>query len=254
MSRLEIFTLSLVVGDRTSFIDGTHLNNDILSKMPHLRTFTCDIVTEHVIMDKELLPTTDDVRYALIQRGYNVDCYIDYYDARGMGRCHIYSLPFTMERLHRLTNNFSGDRFMNVRRLTVGEAFRPFKYDFFVRISEAFSLLKELSVLNWNSQTKTQLSQLDEYNQISSILEFSHLIILDVCMCHIDYVKQFLFDSNTRLPCLNTLHIAYDNLLSVTQNFTNNAVRVKCSKVRHIFFDSIPMIYPGNFYDYFSLL
>jgi hypothetical protein len=253
MSRLEMLTLSLRVCGRISFIDGTHLDNEILSKMSHLRTFNFDIATEHVIMDKELLPTSDDVRHRLIQRGYNVDCYIDY-NIDGKGRCHFYSLPFTMERMHSLTNNFRGGLFMNVRKLSVSEIFRTFEYDFFARISQVFPLLKQFSVLNMNSQTKTRLNQLDECNETSSIIEFSHLMVLDIYMCHIDYVKQFLFDSNTHLPCLNKLHIKYENLLSVTKNFTDNAAHINCSKVRHIFFDSIPMIYSENFYQYFPLL
>jgi hypothetical protein len=41
-------------------------------------------------MDEELLPTPDDVGLALIQRGYNVECYTDYCTIN-MGQCHVYS-------------------------------------------------------------------------------------------------------------------------------------------------------------------
>jgi hypothetical protein len=77
MSQLEKLTLSLLVCGRNSFIDGTQLINDIISKMPCLNSFIFDIVTQGVILEEELLPTSDDVRRALTQRGYNVGCYID---------------------------------------------------------------------------------------------------------------------------------------------------------------------------------
>ena len=78
MSQLEKLTLSLIVYDRTSFIDGTHLVNNILNKMSYLHTFIFNIITEYITIDEELLPTPDDIGRPLIQRGYNVNCYIDY--------------------------------------------------------------------------------------------------------------------------------------------------------------------------------
>ncbi|CAF0940590.1 unnamed protein product [Rotaria sordida] len=66
-------TVSLYVHGRTSFIDGTHLNNDIISKIPYLHRLNFDIITEIVIINNEYLPTSDDIRRALIEKGYNVD-------------------------------------------------------------------------------------------------------------------------------------------------------------------------------------
>jgi hypothetical protein len=71
MSQLEKLTLSLIVGRQTSFIDGTHLINDILSKMSRLHTFIFNIITHCVIKNEKILPTPDDLGRALIQRGYN---------------------------------------------------------------------------------------------------------------------------------------------------------------------------------------
>src|SRR5271154_5275474 len=84
------------------------------------------------------------------------------------------------------------------------------KYDFFVRISQAFPLLNKLRIVNVNEQ--------DEHQEISLIIEFSHLTILDIASCNMDYVKQFLLDSKTRLPCLNTLHIKDIHLFSFVVN------------------------------------
>ncbi|CAF4211793.1 unnamed protein product [Rotaria socialis] len=67
MLQLEELTLSLIVGDQTSFIDGTHLVNNILNRMSYLQTFIFNIITEYVRMDEELLPTLDDIERPLIQ-------------------------------------------------------------------------------------------------------------------------------------------------------------------------------------------
>ncbi|CAF3672654.1 unnamed protein product [Rotaria sp. Silwood1] len=125
MSQLEKLTLSLYAHGRTSFIDGTHLNNDIIRKMPYLHTFIFDIVTEDIII--------------------------------------------------------------------------------------TFPLLEDLTVLNTVNQKKRS-NKLDEHEQTFSIIEYSHLMTLDLIMSHGDYVKQFLFNTNTRLPRLSTLSIDYENL------------------------------------------
>ncbi|CAF3869901.1 unnamed protein product [Rotaria sp. Silwood1] len=253
MSQLEKLTLSLYVRERTSFIDGTHLDNDIISKMPYLHTFIFDIVTEHVIINKEYLPTSDDVRRALFQRGYNIDCYIDYLWTE-KGRCHIYSLPFTMESINVITNKFFPNGvFMNVRKLYVHDPMRSIEYDFFVRISQAFPLLEELTVFSMVNQKK-QPNKLDVHEQTFSIIEYSHLMKLHLFMSHVDYAKYFLLNTNTRLPRLSTLSIDYENLVNVTEDFTSNAVRANCVNLKNIIFRKQPAMLGKFFFSYFPFV
>ncbi|CAF2142563.1 unnamed protein product [Rotaria magnacalcarata] len=252
MLQLEELTLSLIVDNRTSFIDGTHLINNILNRMSYLQTFIFNIITEYVTMDEERLPTLDDIEQPLIQRGFNVNCYTDYNEFY-KGQCHIYSLPYTIDCMHIHSSLFYGDLFRTVRYLYVQDFVRSFEDDFFVRIAQAFPLLNKLTIFNKHKQAKLKQQQ-DNHESTYAINEFSHLMILNVAMSCIDYAKQFLFDFNTRLPCLNRLHIKYRDLVIVTENFTNNDARVNCSKLQHIIFDSIPTIYPENFYLYFPLL
>ncbi|CAM4966216.1 unnamed protein product [Rotaria socialis] len=154
MSQLEKLTLSLVVKDRNSFIDGTQLHNDILYKMAHLHTFIFDITTRNVIFSQVLIPSSEDVRRTFIERGYHIDCYIDYY-SEGINLCHVYSLPFTMKRMYNVTNSFPGGLFMNVRKLSLSDLFIPFEHDFFVKISQGFPLVSQLALLNmWRQQKK----------------------------------------------------------------------------------------------------
>jgi hypothetical protein len=250
MSQLEKLTLSLVVRGRTSFIDGTHLNNDIINKMPYLHTFIFDIVTEHVTINEENLPTSDDVRHALIQRGYNVGCYIDYHETES-GRCHIYSLPFTMNRINAFTIKFVPcGVFMNVRKLCVNDPMRPIEHDFFLLISQAFPLLEDLTVSSMMEQKK-QPNKLDEHEQTFSIIEYSHLITLDLNMSHVDYAKQFLLDSNTHLPRLSTLSIDYEKLVNITEDFTSNRAHGNCANLKNIIFREQIRVVGKNFFIYF---
>jgi hypothetical protein len=127
MPQLEKLTLSLIVLGRTSFIDGDHLVNDIISKMPYLDTFVFNIITEIFDSYEETLPKPDDVSRALIERGYNVNCYTAC-TKFSMGQCHIYSLPFTMKRIDTHSTKFPGGLFMTVRHLVANELFRSFEY------------------------------------------------------------------------------------------------------------------------------
>ncbi|CAM4820753.1 unnamed protein product [Rotaria magnacalcarata] len=245
MSQLEKLTLSLVAKDRNSFIDGTQLHNDILYKMAHLHTFIFDITTRNVIFSQVILPFSDDVRRTFIERGYHTDCYIDYY-SEGINLCHVYSLPFTMKRMYNVTNSFPGGLFMNVRKLSLSDLFIPFEHDFFVKISQAFPLVSQLALLNmWKQQKKLT----DE--QTCSIIEYSHLVQLSLISAHTDYVKQFLFNSKSHLPCLDTLDVKYQDLITVTDNFTTDAARDNCAKLKNIIFDATPFVYSENFYRYF---
>jgi hypothetical protein len=62
--------------------------------------------------------------------------------------------------------------------------------------------------------------------------QLNELYLMDV---HIDYVEQFLFETNTRLPRLNYLTINYEPLAIVTNNFMNDAARFNCSQLRYIY-------------------
>jgi hypothetical protein len=245
---LEKLTLSLRVGKKNSFIDGTYLDNYILSQMLHLHTFHFDIVTEYVSIDgKQPKPTPDDIRRTFIARGYHVDCYIDY-QFYNSGRCHVYSLPFQMERICHITHSFPGAMFINVRVLRMKDYDHPFEHTFFAQISRSFPLLSRLMVANIKEQREK-----DE--EKSSIIEFSHLVKLAYGGVHIDCVEQFLSDSNTRLPCLNKIYIPYEHLVNVTENFTRNITRSNCAKLKHISFGrKMAMVYSKDYHLYFPLL
>ncbi|CAF3380934.1 unnamed protein product [Rotaria socialis] len=254
MSHLEKLTLSLGVRGRNSFIDGTHLDNCIFSRLPHLHAFVFDIITDFVRSTGHFEPSADHIRRTFIQRGHHADCYIDYHHSN-MRRCHVYSVPLNMECMRHISHGFPGGTFINVRILSMLDDSHPFEHNFFAQISRSFPLLSRLILRNTTPQTEKRSHQLVKLEEISSVIEYSHLIELDCTHAHIDYVEQFLSNVNTCLPCLCKLHVQYEHLVSVTENFTRNTTLMNCVKVKHITFDdNVATARSKDFYLYFPLL
>jgi hypothetical protein len=205
------------------------------------------------MINEESLPSSDDIRRTFIQKGYLVDCYIDYCRNK-TGRCHVYSLPYTMNYIHHITNNFPGGLFMSVRRLIVYDTVHSFEHNFFVRLSQSFPLLKILSLQNTTKQEKKRSYQSNQHEQTSLVVKYPYLTDLYFGCVHIDYVEQLLIDSNTCLPCLKKLYIGYEKLFTVTENFTNNATRATCSKLKDIIFHEGSIVRSKDFYSYFPFL
>ncbi|CAF4007103.1 unnamed protein product, partial [Rotaria magnacalcarata] len=145
MVHTETLTLSLFVVRRTSFLDGTYLADSVINHMSRLHTFIFDIVTRGTMTNAEIQPSADDIRRTFVQIGIHVDCYMEY-NSHGIGRCHVYSLPFTMTHIHIITYNFPGGMFINVRVLRIIDFVHSFDQAFFARISHAFPLLSHLSL------------------------------------------------------------------------------------------------------------
>lgn len=254
MVNLEKLTLCFRARQQNSFIDGTYLTNEISSHMLYLHEFTFDIVTEETRINAHPLPRTNDIRRTFIENGYHADCYVEYCKYR-IGRCHIYSLPFTMDRIQSITSRFSSGIFVNVRILRIFDIAYSFEHSFFVRISRSFPLLHQLSISNEIERLEKPLSTTKKSKDISSVIEFKHLTNLLLESVHIDYVEQFLSCLNTQVPKLNALWINYEQLVTVTKNFTKDDIRLNCAKIQQLFFwDGIPRAHTRNFYLYFPSL
>lgn len=146
-----------------------------------------------------------------------------------MGRCHVYSLPFHMERMSYITHSFPGGMFENVRIVRMKDTHYAFEHKLFAQISHSFTLLSRLMIDNINEQK-------EKYEVRFSIINFPYLLELNYIGSHIDYVEEFLSDLNIRLPSLNTIHVSYKHLLIVTENFTRNTTRMNCAKLKYISF------------------
>ena len=70
------------------------------------------------------------------------------------------------------------------------------------------------------------------------VVQYLHLTSLDFGRADIDYVEQMLNESKTRLPCLTELRVDYDQLKTVTNNFTRDSTRLNCINVEELSFHS----------------
>jgi hypothetical protein len=123
--------------------------------------------------------------------------------------------------------------------------FCPFEHNFFKFISQSFPLLKEMNIMNKEPQKDKQKSSL--------LITFSYLINLNLQGAHADYAEQFLVDKYCHLSCLLNLNIDFESLVLLTNNFTNDATRLTCSKLTSLRINE-PFVPPKNFYQYFPLL
>jgi len=240
----ELILLIAIVRTKLPYIDGTHLYNDFLVQMSRLNKFTFSINT--LVYDKDVkidLPSNDDIQNSFIKIGYqHLDSYANVMKIGG--RCHAYSLPYQFDTFLHLTNSFRRGNFDKVRWLVMNDT-HSFEHEFFKTISQDFPFLQRLTVNNFEPQKNKQHS--------STSIIFSQVYDLTIVSVHIDYVEEFLLETNIRLPRLTLLGIKYESLAMVTNNFTNDAARFNCSQLRHITILE-PFVRPENFHSYFPSL
>ncbi|CAF4168153.1 unnamed protein product, partial [Rotaria sp. Silwood2] len=86
-----------------------------------------------------------------------------------------------------------------------------------------------------------------------SIIEYLHLISLDVERANPYYIEHFLNETKTRLPCLTKLKVNYGDLKQVTENFSRDEMRLNCGRVKRLIVER-SIVYPEYVYHYFPLL
>ncbi|CAF3909554.1 unnamed protein product [Adineta steineri] len=231
MSNLERLTLYLSLDRYTSFIDGNHLQQDIINQLPRLNKFLFNIYSFINITDLLYQPTNEDIQSTFKNfKDCKISSAVDYFPKEGNSLCHIYSHPYRLKHYHHITNNFPGGLFNYVEDISLFDE-RPFEHEFFIRLTKAFPLLKKLRVSNEEPQNYKNCQNSNNDNRYSSIIEYPHLTDLSLTFVHEDYVEQFLLDTKACLLNNITLQIGYECLQRVTHNFTNNATRVNCAKL-----------------------
>ncbi|CAF4100218.1 unnamed protein product [Rotaria magnacalcarata] len=95
--------------------------------------------------------------------------------------------------------------------------------------------------------------QQNNQHRSSTLLRFNHLFKLNLINANKDYVKQFLSQRKTSLPCLTNLKIRYSTLASVTNDFTNDETRLNCTKIKSLYAFDVT-IRSQNFDSYFPSL
>jgi hypothetical protein len=161
-------------------------------------------------------------------------------------------LPKIEENVLDITNNLPNIVFNSVTHLLLHDKY-PFKHEFFIRLARAFPFLKNLSINtilppNWRCH-EYHLRDKDW----CSIVEYPHLISLDIYSANSYYAEHFLNETKTHLPRLTELKIRYEDLEMVTKNFTRNETRRICAKVKRLIVKHC-IVYPKDVYHYFPLL
>lgn len=229
MINLEKLALYFATNRTSKFIDGIHIKKNIINYMPRLNEFIFNIRSTvecdnsiHLLSDEDMYRTFKDFEC------YQIIYCVDYFPKEGYGQCLMYSYPYTLRHYDNITNKFSGGLFNNVQEITLFDEY-PFQHEFFIKLSQAFPFLKNLTLTN------SELQNLNEDNQKFSIIEYSHLTTLNLYRVHDHYVEQFLFDTKTYLPNEIRLSIDYEQLQRVTYNFTRDATQNNCAKIKKIF-------------------
>ncbi|CAF3390673.1 unnamed protein product [Rotaria socialis] len=252
MSHLKELNLYIYILGGPTFIAGTQLDNAILIHMPRLHTFTFYIASKHGSVDPDVRISNVDILSTCKNIQYRqVACMVDYFFCKRM-ICRVFSLPVKFHRLEDIGNNIPNIVFATVTHLKLWDK-DPFKYEFFIRLTQAFPFLKDLSIKIiqppfWKSRER-HLYEKDW----CSIVQYPYLVSLNITCTHIHYVEHFLNDTKTHLPRLTELKVNYVNLEIVTNNFTRAETRRNCAKIKQ-FISEQSMIYPKDVYDYFLSL
>ncbi|CAF3502637.1 unnamed protein product, partial [Rotaria sp. Silwood2] len=236
---------------RMRFIDGIHLEKEILSHLSQLTTFIFHIRTIMPLLYSYHHASVDDVQNTFSHWKYGqVNCHVDYFSDKA-GQCHIYSVPFKIEYIYGVTNSFFGSSFHLVMDLRLFDV-RPFEHVYFNWIARAFPLLKYLTIDNIIPQEHKAEIEPVNVNQ-SSIIYFPRLMTITLTNAHIDYVHQFLRNINSHVPCFSSLEINYKQLVIATNNFTSDLTRVNCVQLKKLLIGE-EIVYPKQFYLYFPFL
>jgi hypothetical protein len=219
MSCLEELALYVRILDGSTFISGTHLDNEIHIHMPQLHTFSFYFTSEHSITDPAIRLSSSDIERTFTHMEHRqVACMVDYFESIGM-ICRVFSLPFKFHRIQDIGNNIPDIVFNSVTYLKLQDN-DAFKHVFFVRLARAFPFLKSLSIYNF-LPPNWRFHEYHHYHiDWCSIVEYPHLIFLDINEVNSYYVEHFLNETKTYLPRLTELKIHYENLKIVTKNFT----------------------------------
>ncbi|CAF4692722.1 unnamed protein product [Rotaria socialis] len=202
----------------------------------------------HIILTsiKIDLPSNEDIRNSFIKRGFqSVGTCATKTPINNKGDCHVYSLPYLFDDFLFLSNCFQGGQFNKVRMLMMLDRY-PFEEKVFKIISENFLFLQKLIILNLKEQQNDQ-------HRSPTLIRFNHLFKLNLINANKGYVKQFLSQRKTSLPCLTNLKIRYSTLASVTNDFTNDETRLNCTKIKSLYACGVT-VRSKNFDSYFPSL
>ncbi|CAF3909154.1 unnamed protein product [Rotaria sp. Silwood1] len=242
MLNLEELSLCFV-NHNTLIIDGNDLEMNIMNYMTKLKIFKFNIRSIIPLNNQVYLPSNDDIQKTFKNFQSNeIISSIDYFPKGNEFHCHVYSYPYIWTDYHKITNNFRGGLFQSVMEISLVDE-HPFEHEFFLQIAKSFPLMRTLHVHNQEPQKNN--------NQQWSIIEYSHLVQVDLLGSHENYLEQFLNNTKTCLLSNICLRVDYNTLQRTMNNFTNDAIRVNCFKINRLILSNEPEL-SQNIKDYFA--
>jgi hypothetical protein len=221
MKNVEEFHLQFL-NKSQSLIDGNVLQKYFINHMSKLNKLTFNIGSLVRFVDENNTPSNEDIKNTFENFNDIIISNIDYFSKTNLFYYHIYSYPYTWNIYYYITNNFSGGLFKSVREISLFDE-HPFEHDFFLRITQSFPFVNKINIHNYEAQENNHHEQ--------RIINYHHLINIDLAEAHEDYLDEFLNEKKTCL--LNNIHLRvyHDHLKKVTNNFTRDAIRINCSKI-----------------------
>ncbi|CAF1297643.1 unnamed protein product [Adineta steineri] len=254
MSCLEKLTLYLRINDRNRLIDDTHIENEIVTYMPRLYSFTFYIFTSAKIADLEHNASNKDIQQTYTNIKQQPIVKTVHHANREEIVCSIFSLPFQFNFLEDIGYTFPDTKCSYVTYLLIQDIV-PFNREYFIRIARNFPLLKNLRLFNIiKSQSSFDHNTFSaDNNQLYTIAEYPHLISLDVLCAHGDYLEEFLNEKKAYVPCLTQLKFVHNDLQKVTKDFTREDTRRNCANIQRLI-TFTQLAHTKDFYAYFPLL
>jgi hypothetical protein len=212
--------------ENASIIDGYNLEKNVLNYITKLKKFKFNISSVIPFNNQVNLPSDDEIQNTFQNfKTSKITSCVDCFPKLNKFHCLIYSEPYPSEYYHNITNNFRGGLFNNVTEISLFDE-RPFEHEFFLQIAKSFPFIDGLHIHNWRSQKND--------NQQCSIIEFPYLRNLDLTNTHENYLEQFLNNTKTNLLNDIQLHVSYNCLQRVTNNFTSDTTRMNCGKIKYL--------------------
>ena len=243
MLNLNKLTLYLRIKSQNQFLNPTSIITKYSMHMKQLHSFDYYISTEnnrndYIHTQEKLLNTNANV--------LNIVCF-----APMKVTYHLFTVPFQFERLKFIGNIFPNVIFSNVVELWVHDII-SFEHEFFLRIARFFPLLKSLVLTDFTLPSHV-LKQSPEEIHPNAIARFPYLSSLYITTIGTRCIEQFLNENKTNLARLTTLRVLYEDLRTVTEDFTREATRNNCAniKILKIFSD---VVGSKDFHMYFPLL
>ena len=239
-------------GEENQFIDGHLVHDEIVAYLPRLNRFQFSLYTLLLNVNVPIgIPSNDDVQRSFVENGLGpIGSFVDCHPVQNKGICHVYSLPFPFDVFNCVNSGYNrSNDFSRVTSLVMF-GYAPFEHELFANIADDFPNIVKLALYHLSAQKlKSQTRAIDDV----PLITFPRLKKLTLITAHIDYLEQFLFDRITRSPRLHELKVCFADLVTITDNFTNDAARRNCSQVvRFLTEESVAR--PASFFAYFPRL